>query len=303
MSFNDMPTGSSPCFSAPTPNRKQQNMGFRLANIDNRAVLVDDTHFYDVATISDGALGPDPMAAIADVATLHTLAASLASIEPTGALAGSVLGPPIPRPRNSFGIGLNYRSHVAEADMEVPKVPLVFTKFPSCIVGPTADVELRSEAADYEAELVVVIGRAGRDIDPANSWDHVAGVMAGQDISDRALQFAAKPPHFDLGKSRDTYGPTGPWLTSTDLLKDRDGVQITCDVNGERRQEDSSASLIFSVPELVAYISTIATLAPGDIIFTGTPEGVGVAQGNFLKPGDVVTTTISGVGTLTNVCR
>jgi len=278
-------------------------MGFRLANINDRAVLIDDTDFYDIATISDGQLGPDPMAAVADVTALHTLADGLGQIEPTGSLTGTELGPPIPRPRNSFGIGLNYGSHVAEADMEVPEVPLVFTKFPSCIVGPTADVELRCDTADYEAELVVVIGRAGRDIDPANSWDHVAGVMAGQDISDRALQFSAKPPHFDLGKSRDTYGPTGPWLTSTDLLEDRDNLQVTCEVNGERRQEDSSASLIFSVPELVAYISTIATLAPGDIIFTGTPEGVGVAQGKFLQRGDIVTTAISGVGTLTNACR
>ena len=278
-------------------------MGFRLANINDRAVLVDNTDFYDIATISDGQLGPDPMAAIADVAALHTLAEGLGQIEPTGSLSGSELGPPIPRPRNSFGIGLNYGSHVAEADMEIPKVPLVFTKFPSCIVGPTADVELRCDTADYEAELVVVIGRSGRDIDPANSWDHIAGVMAGQDISDRALQFAAKPPHFDLGKSRDTYGPTGPWLTSTDLLEDRDNLQIICNVNDERRQDDSSANMIFGIPELVAYLSTIATLAPGDMIFTGTPEGVGLAQGKYLKPGDIVTTAISGVGTLTNTCR
>ena len=278
-------------------------MGFRLANINDRAVLIDSTDFYDIATISDGQLGPDPMAAIADVAALHTLAEGLGQIEPTGSLNGTELGPPIPRPRNSFGIGLNYGSHVAEADMEVPEVPLVFTKFPSCIVGPTADVELRCDTADYEAELVVVIGRSGRDIYPANSWDHIAGVMAGQDISDRALQFAAKPPHFDLGKSRDTYGPTGPWLTSTDLLEDRDNLQIICNVNDERRQDDSSANMIFGIPELVAYLSTIATLAPGDMIFTGTPEGVGLAQGKYLKPGDIVTTAISGVGTLTNTCR
>ena len=278
-------------------------MGFRLANIDNRAALLDDTSFYDVFAISDGQLGPDPMTAITDVPALHALAQDLDRNEPTGALADRVLGPPVSRPRNSFGIGLNYRSHAAEAEMEVPEVPLVFTKFPSCIVGPMAEVELRCETADYEAELVVVIGRSGRNIDSASAWDHVAGVMAGQDISDRALQFAAKPPHFDLGKSRDTFGPTGPCLVSTDLLDDRDDIHITCDVNGDRRQDDSTANLIFNVPELIAYISTIMTLAPGDIIFTGTPEGVGATQSNFLKPGDIVTTTISGVGTLTNRCR
>jgi 2-keto-4-pentenoate hydratase/2-oxohepta-3-ene-1,7-dioic acid hydratase in catechol pathway len=187
--------------------------------------------------------------------------------------------------------------------MEVPEVPLVFTKFPSCIVGPTADVELRSETADYEAELVVVIGKVGRDIDAADAWDHVAGVTAGQDVSDRALQFAAKPPHFDLGKSRDTYGPIGPVLVSPDLLDDRNSLGITCDVNGERRQDGTTAQLIFDVPALVAYISSIVTLAPGDLIFTGTPDGVGMVQGLVLQAGDVVTTTIEGIGTMVNRCR
>lgn len=187
--------------------------------------------------------------------------------------------------------------------MEMPEAPLVFSKFPSCIVGPTADVELRTEAGDYEAELVVVIGTAGHDIAVADAWDHVAGLTVGQDISDRVLQFAAKPPHFDLGKSRDTYGPTGPVLISPDLVESRDELAITCDVNGERRQDGSTAHLIFDVPTLIAYLSAIVTLEPGDLIFSGTPEGVGAVQGKFLKPGDVITTTIEGIGTLTNVCR
>ena len=278
-------------------------MGFKLANIDNRSALVDDTNYYDLAQISEGALSSNPMDAIADVAALHTLGARLSEFEPTGSLEGVTLGPPVPRPRNSFAIGLNYQAHVAEADMEVPEVPLVFAKFSSCIVGPDADIELRCDAGDYEAEMVAVLGIGGRDIPESDAWDHVAGVMVGQDISDRALQFAAKPPHFDLGKSRDTYGPTGPYLVSTDLLADRDDLPITCDVNGERRQDGSTANLIFSVPELVAYISTIVTLAPGDIIFTGTPEGIGAAQLTFLASGDVITTTIDGLGTLTNHCK
>ena len=187
--------------------------------------------------------------------------------------------------------------------MDLPPVPVVFAKYPSCITGPTADVELRSEHADYEAELVVVIGRTGRDISAADAWDHVAGVTAGQDMSDREVQFAAKPPHFGLGKSRDGYGPIGPVLVSPDGLADRDALVITCDVNGERRQTGSTADLIFDVPALVEYLSGILTLEPGDLIFTGTPEGVGLARGVFLAPGDVVTTTIEGVGTMTNVCR
>jgi 2-keto-4-pentenoate hydratase/2-oxohepta-3-ene-1,7-dioic acid hydratase in catechol pathway len=278
-------------------------MSFVLANVAGRAVLVHDDHYYDLATISGGALGPDPMDAIDDVAALHSLFEQLGDHDPAGVMAGAQLGPPIPRPRNSYAIGLNYRSHVAEADMEVPEVPLVFSKFPSCIVGPSADIELRTEAGDYEAELVVVIGTGGRDIAAANAWNHVAGVTCGQDISDRKLQFAAKPPHFDLGKSRDTYGPIGPVLVSTDSLADRDDLQITCDVNGERRQTGTSANLIFDIPAIIAYISAITTLAPGDLIFTGTPEGVGAVQGLFLAPGDVITTTIEGIGTMTNTCR
>ena len=142
-------------------------MTFRLANIDNRSALVEGDTYFDIATISEQAIGPDPMDAIAEVRALHELASRLGEFGPTGSLADIELGPPIPRPRNSFAVGLNYQSHVNEADMEAPEAPLVFSKFPSCIVGPTADIELRSEAGDYKAELVVVIGRSGRDI-PAN---------------------------------------------------------------------------------------------------------------------------------------
>ncbi len=279
-------------------------MSFRLANLAGRAALVDDAGgLHDLEEVSAGALGPDPMAALADADRLHAVASELAGRPPGRHVDDVVLDPPVPRPPSVYAIGLNYRSHVAESNMEEPSVPLVFTKFPSCLVGPTADVELRAEAADYEAELVVVIGRAGRDIAPDEAWDHVVGVTAGQDISDRALQFAAAPPHFDLGKSRDTYGPIGPVVVSPDLLVDRDAIGVTCDVNGERRQDGSSAQMIFDVPALIAYLSSILTLAPGDLIFTGTPDGVGAAQGTFLRPGDVITTTIEGVGTLANTCR
>lgn len=278
-------------------------MSFTLANVESRAVLVDSAgSYYDLAAISGGALGPDPMDAIADVDALHELQAKLSECDPSGSIADADLGAPIPRPRNSFAIGLNYHAHAAEADMELPENPLVFTKFPSCIVGPNADIRLASETGDYEAELVVVIGKGGRDISASQAWDHVAGLTAGQDVSDRALQFAAKPPHFDLGKSRDTYGPTGPVLVSPDQFADRDAIAVTCDVNDERRQDGSTAKLIFDVPTLIEYLSAIITLAPGDLIFTGTPEGIGATQGKFLKPGDVITTSIEGIGTLRNVC-
>jgi len=183
--------------------------------------------------------------------------------------------------------------------MEIPKVPLIFTKFSSCITGPDTVVELRTDTGDYEAELVVVIGSTARDVSADDAWDHVAGLIVGQDLSDRGLQFAANPPHFDLGKSRDGYGPTGPVLVSPDLVPDRDSLAITCEVNGEMRQSDTTSSMIFSVASIVEYLSGIVTLEPGDLIFTGTPDGVGLASGKFLAAGDVLTTTIEGIGTIT----
>lgn len=275
-------------------------MGFRLANVNGRAVLVHGDSYTDIATHSSGALGSDPMEVLGRPDLLAELSATLDEASVTGLLADVVLGPPIPRPQKSFGIGLNYASHVEETGREAPESPLVFTKFPSCLVGPTADVEIRSDGCDYEGELVVVIGEGGRDITIEDAWNHVVGVTVGQDISDRPAQFAAKPPHFDLGKSFDTFGPIGPVLVSTDQLADRDALHIVCAVNGEVRQDGNTADMIFDVPTLVSFLSSITTLVTGDIIFTGTPEGVGAAQGKFLADGDVITTTIDGIGTMTN---
>ncbi|MDA3040823.1 MAG: fumarylacetoacetate hydrolase family protein [Actinomycetota bacterium] len=208
----------------------------------------------------------------------------------------------MPAPRNAFGIGLNYRSHAAESNMDLPENPLVFTKFSSCISAPDVDVELRTETGDYEVELVVVMAGGGRDIPAEKAWDHVLGLTIGQDISDRGLQFASKPPHFDLGKSRDTYGPIGPVLVSTDSFADPGDVHLSCDINGERRQDDRTSNLLFDVPTLISYLSAIIAFAPGDMIFTGTPEGVGAATKNYLKPGDTIVSVIEGIGTMTNRC-
>ena len=277
-------------------------MGFRLANVDGRAALVAGDEYHDLEAVSGGELGPDPMAALATPDHLSELSAALADHEPSGSLATAALGAPVPRPQKSYGIGLNYKSHADEASMEVPENPLVFTKFPSCIVGPNTDVEMRSDGVDYEGELVVVIGRGGKDIDPADAWDHVVGLSVGQDISDRPAQFSAKPPHFDLGKSFDTFGPMGPVLVSLDEVADRSNLRITTAVNGDVRQDDTTTNMIFDVPFLVSYLSRITSLATGDVIFTGTPEGIGATQGKFLADGDVITTTIDGIGTMTNRC-
>ena len=217
-------------------------------------------------------------------------------------MADADLGAPVPAPRNNFAIGLNYKDHAAEADLELPTKPLIFTKFPSCISPPNVDIELRTETGDYEVEVVVVIGEGGRGIAADDAWRYVAGITCGQDVSDRRLQFAAKPPQFAMGKSRDTYGPIGPVLVSPDLFDNPDEIDLSCSVNGEERQRDNTRNLIFTVPHLIAYISAITTLAPGDMIFTGTPEGVGGPKRIYLKPGDVVVSTVAGVGTMTNTC-
>ncbi len=277
-------------------------MGFTLANVSGRSALVLGDSYFDLETISDGSFSADPMAALGRSTELSALAATLGDHRPTGSIDDAVLGAPVPRPRNCFAIGLNYQSHADESGMAVPEVPLTFTKFPSCIVGPGAAVELRSDAVDYEGELVVVIGTAGRDIPVSAAWNHVVGLTIGQDISDRPAQFAAAPPHFDLGKSFDTFGPMGPVLVSVDSFANPDDLRITTLINNEVRQDDTTAMMIFDVPTLVSYLSRFTTLQPGDVIFTGTPDGIGMATGQFLADGDIITTSIAGIGTMTNPC-
>ncbi|MEI7972500.1 MAG: fumarylacetoacetate hydrolase family protein [Actinomycetota bacterium] len=278
-------------------------MPFVLGNVGGRAVLVSDQHYFDIEQLSNGSLSSDPMHAIAAEKQLHKLASQVPASTPTGKINDVVLGPPVTMPRNCYAVGLNFKSHADEASMQLPTNPLVFTKFPSCLVGPTSEIEMRSDGVDYEVELVVVIGTGGKDIDRENAWSHVAGVTVGQDISDRFAQFAAQPPHFDLGKSFDTFGPIGPFVYSTDHFANLNDFVMETRVNDEVRQSDSTKNLIFDVPYLIEYLSRITTLTSGDIIFTGTPDGIGATQGKFLKDGDVVTSTIKGLGTLTNVCR
>jgi len=277
---------------------------FRFANVEGRSALVDsDGRWFDASRVSSGAVSADPMGAWLQLDELHRAAGAIPEAVPDGNISDGGVQPPIPSPRSVFAVGLNYRSHADESKMKVPDAPLIFTKFPSCLAGPTDPVILGGSTDDYEAELVVVIGRGGRDIRPEEAWAHVGGLTVGQDISDRALQFAAEPPHFDLGKSRDTYGPIGPVVVSTDAFADPGDLLIVCDINGERRQEDRTSNLIFDIPTLISYLSRILSITPGDLIFTGTPEGVGAASLRFLGDGDVITTTIEGIGTLTNRCR
>lgn len=276
-------------------------MAFQLAAIDGRAVLVANNGIYDLERHSGGSFSADAMRAIARSADLHSIAAELGDT-PDADFDVTALGPCVPRPQKIFGIGLNYRSHAEETGADLPPAPLVFAKFVNCLAGPTDDVTIYGATTDWEAELVLVMGTHARDIPAENVWDHIAGLTCGQDISERTTQFASSPPHFDMGKSFDTYGPIGPCVVSHDQLEDPSNLAISCDVNGERRQDARTNDLIFGIPELVAYISSICTLEPGDLIFTGTPSGVGVMTGTFLQPGDTITTTIEGLGTMTNGC-
>ena len=277
-------------------------MGFKLANIKGRAALLNEESFYDLEKISEGNLSHDTTNALFHLEELDELNNKLNDLEATGKISEAEFDAPVSFPKNCYAIGLNYRNHAEEANMTIPEVPMVFTKHTSCLVGATADVEMRSNYVDYEAELVVVIGLSGKDISKDQAWNHVAGLCVGQDISDRPAQFASTPPMFNLGKSFDTFGPMGPALVSPDSLPNKESLVIECKVNDEIRQNDNTDDLIFDVPTIISYLSEIVTLNTGDVIFTGTPGGVGVSQGKFLKDGDIITTSIEGLGTLTNKC-
>lgn len=280
----------------------------RFATRSGRAVLVTGDKLVDLAAASGGALPADPMLALSRWDEVRALSRELrdASELPDAAAAYDevALGPPVPRPSKIFGVGLNYRDHAEEAGLPVPEVPLIFTKFPNCICGPRADVVMTGDRVDYEVELVVVMGRRARGLQAAQVRDHLAGYTVGQDISDRRMQFAGKPPQFSMGKSVDSFGPIGPVLVSLDGFANPDDLAIRCEVAGEPRQNGRTSDMIFSVTELVVYLSRYCTLEPGDLIFTGTPAGVGSVREPrcYLEPGQEIVSSIEGIGSLRNRC-
>jgi 2,4-diketo-3-deoxy-L-fuconate hydrolase len=277
-------------------------MSVRLGNVKGRASLLIGDGVVDVERASNGKFSTDPMAALQQWEAFVAWARGMREAEVP--LVEKDLGPPVPRPAKVFAIGMNYREHAKEGGMEIPKTPVVFTKFPSCLVGPRSDVELSSDFVDWEVELVAVIGRRGRRIPESQALDHVAGYCAGQDISDRRLQFADKPPQFSIGKSVDTFGPIGPALVSLDAFPNPNDLALTCDVAGERMQDARTSDMIFPVAELITFLSRMCTLEPGDLIFTGTPSGVGSTRNprRYLKAGEEIVSTIERIGTLVNRC-
>ncbi|MFB7883318.1 fumarylacetoacetate hydrolase family protein [Microbacterium sp. NPDC056057] len=275
----------------------------RLANLAGRAVVVIGDRAVDVEQASGGRFGADPQALFSDWQSF----AEWASAVPDAAAAASIafeatrLGAPVPRPRQVFAIGLNYAEHAAEAGYPPDGMPVTFTKFPSSIVGPEAVVELPEGNVDWEVELVVVIGREAYRVDREHAWDHVAGLTIGQDLSERITQLQGSAPQFSLGKSFPGFGPTGPWLVTPDEFTDRDDLAISCTLSGEGMQASRTSMMLYDVPELLMRLSAVCPLLPGDIIFSGTPSGIGNRRTppRFITPADVLVSEIEGIGTLT----
>lgn len=276
----------------------------RIVNLGGRSGIDVGGRFIDLETRSDGRFASDPMRVFSVWDEIRSWAADQTATEKDPIFDADKLGPPVPNPAQVFAIGLNYKDHAEEAGLPMPSSPMVFTKFPTCLVGPNAEVPLTSDRVDWEVEQVVVIGREADGVSAARAWEYVAGFCVGQDISDRKLQFSDKPPQFSLGKSATAFGPIGPALVSLDEFENPDELVLRCWVAGEQMQESTTANLIFSVPDLIEYISGYCVLRPGDLIFTGTPGGVGSVRDprRYLEAGEKIESEIEGIGRLSNLC-
>ena len=211
---------------------------------------------------------------------------------------------PVPRPPKLICVGLNYRDHAAEANMEIPHVPTIFSKFPNVVIGPGDAIVLpkNSTRPDYEAELAFVIGKGGRHIAAQNWREHVFGYTIVNDVSARDFQMATS--QWLMGKTFDTFAPMGPAIVTEDEVPDPHALDISLEIGGEILQRSNTRELIFRIPEIVEHISSVVTLESGDVIATGTPAGVGFARKppRFLQPGDEVVIRIQGLGELRNRC-
>jgi 2-keto-4-pentenoate hydratase/2-oxohepta-3-ene-1,7-dioic acid hydratase in catechol pathway len=264
----------------------------RFGTAGGRLVLVrDDGHTVDVAAHSD--LPSDVNAALARFDEVTAWASSCAA-----AGEKAELGPPSPQPRQVFAVALNYRPHAAEAGFQAPAEPLIFTKFPSCIAGPDIEVTLPPGKPDWEIEVVAVIGAGGHRIPRDRAWAAVAGLTVGQDLSERTSQLRGTPAQFSLGKSFPGFGPIGPVLVTPDEFPDRDDLAFECRLGDEVVQHGRTSQMIFPVDDLVARISAVCPLLPGDLIFTGTPAGVGNRRTppRYLQPGETLVSRVDGIG-------
>jgi 2,4-diketo-3-deoxy-L-fuconate hydrolase len=276
----------------------------KLANIANRPAIVDNGRALDIATASKGRIEPH-LGVLSDVSLhdeLRNLADSAASADWRD-FDRRELGR-VSRPYKAIGVALNYRGHAEESNLPIPDEPSVFAKFASSVVGPYDPIVVPPayDKVDYEAEVVVVMGAAGKNISEHDAWSYVAGVTAGQDISDRKEQWRKPINQFTLPKSYDTFSPIGPYLVTLDEFEDVDDIEVVGHVDDLEVQRGRTSDLIFSVPELIAWLSKRVTFEPGDLIFTGTPAGCGVRRTPrlYLRDGMVLRTEVAGVGTMEN---
>jgi 2-keto-4-pentenoate hydratase/2-oxohepta-3-ene-1,7-dioic acid hydratase in catechol pathway len=262
--------------------------------------VVDD-RIVDISAAVPG-LGDSMRLLIEQFDTLRGAVDAVAA--PSFALADVTLEAPIADPRKYLAIGMNYQDHADEAaaaGKPVPTSQLWFNKQVSCINGPFAPVEVPKsgpDMVDYEAEMGVVIGKRCRHVSREDARSVIAGYFVANDVTARDWQF--RSPTFTLGKSFDTHGPIGPWITTDDEIADPHALTMTLELNGEERQRSSTGKMIYDIYEQIAYLTEVMTLEPGDLIATGTPAGVGIAGGRFMKDGDVVRVAIEGLGAIEN---
>jgi len=273
----------------------------RIANLSGRLALILGGRAVDVWQASEGRFESDPQAVYDRWADFRAWAAQ-ADLPAGTEFAAADLGAPAPAPRQLLAAGLNYRDHAGESGFEVPEgLPPVFTKFASSITGPVTTVRLPAGGhTDWEIELVAVIGARAWRVAESDAWRHVAGLTVGQDLSERISQLAGPAPQFSLGKSLPGFTPLGPCLVTPDEFADPDDLGLRATVNGEEVQKARTSELIFPVPVLVSRLSHRLPLLPGDVIFTGTPAGVGLARNpqRWLADGDELVSTIEGIGEL-----
>jgi 2-keto-4-pentenoate hydratase/2-oxohepta-3-ene-1,7-dioic acid hydratase in catechol pathway len=285
----------------------------RLANHAQRAVIIvgdqGAERIVDIATASKGRFGPDMPRLYEQWDEFVAWAGPRTHSETRSdeAVDRKLLGAPSPAPRQVFAIGLNYDDHAAESGFEAPtELPPVFVKYVSSFSGPDTTVVIPTGGnVDWEVELVAVIGRETSRIDESQAWSSVAGLTVGQDISERVSQLRGPAAQFGLGKSFPGFSPQGPWLVTLDEFRDIDDLELGCSLDGEEVQKGRTSDLIFSVPKLISALSHNVTLYPGDVLFTGTPAGVGVGRRpqRFIQPGQRLDSWVEGIGELHQVFR
>jgi 2-keto-4-pentenoate hydratase/2-oxohepta-3-ene-1,7-dioic acid hydratase in catechol pathway len=275
----------------------------RFANVSGRLnVVTDSGAVVDIAEASRGQVGGNVQDAYTQWSAVLEVAAGLDDARGQNVPCAE-FGNPSPVPRQVFAIGLNYADHAAEASFAVPGEPTVFTKFPASLTGPFGAIDLPPGHVDWEVELVVVIGRGGHRIAAEDAWSHVAGLSVGQDLSERDRQQMGSTPQWSMAKSFPGFSPVGPLLVTPDEFDDPDDLELGCLLNGEEVQKGRTADMVFPVPELIARLSAVTPLLPGDVLFTGTPAGVGVwrTPQRFLAPGDELVSYVHGIGEMRHV--